>query len=54
MEQARSGDTVFRIGGDEFVYILGNIGETEADAIHTSQTVANRVIETLAYAHRYR
>ena len=48
MEQARSGDTVFRIGGDEFVYILGNIGETEADAIHTSQTVANRVIETLA------
>ncbi len=48
MEQARSGDTVFRIGGDEFVYILGNIGETEVDAIHTSQTVANRVIETLA------
>ncbi len=48
MEQARSGDTVFRIGGDEFVYILGNIGETEAEAIHASQTVANRVIETLA------
>jgi diguanylate cyclase (GGDEF)-like protein len=48
MEQARSGDTVFRIGGDEFVYILGNIGKTEADAIHTSQTVANRVIEILA------
>ncbi|MBT8133796.1 MAG: EAL domain-containing protein [Gammaproteobacteria bacterium] len=47
-EQTRSGDTVFRIGGDEFVYILGNIGETEAEAIHTSQTVANRVIETLA------
>ena len=47
-EQARSGDTVFRIGGDEFVYILGNIGKTEADAIHTSQTVASRVINTLA------
>ena len=47
-DQARSGDTVFRIGGDEFVYILGNIGNTEADAVHTAQTVANRVIETLA------
>jgi len=47
-EQARSGDTVFRIGGDEFVYILGNIGNNEADAVRTSQTVAARVIETLA------
>ena len=46
--QTRSGDAVFRIGGDEFVYILCNIGETETDAIHTSQTVATRVIETLA------
>lgn len=46
--QTRSGDAVFRIGGDEFVYILCNIGETESDAIHTSQTVATRVIETLA------
>jgi diguanylate cyclase (GGDEF)-like protein len=45
--QARSGDTVFRIGGDEFVYILSNIGETEADAIHTAQIVADRIIETL-------
>jgi len=47
-EQARGGDTVFRIGGDEFVYILCNTGTTEADAILTSQTVATRVIDTLA------
>lgn len=45
--QARQGDNVFRIGGDEFVYILSNIGVTEAEAIITSTTVANRVIETL-------
>lgn len=46
--QARSGDAVFRIGGDEFVYILGNVGDTEANAIHASKIVANRVIEILA------
>ena len=46
--QARGGDTVYRIGGDEFVYILSNTGDTEIDAINTSQTVALRVIETLA------
>lgn len=46
--QARSSDTVYRIGGDEFVYILSNTGNTENEAINTSQTVAIRVIETMA------
>ena len=46
--QARSGDTVFRIGGDEFVYILSNIGDNETDATYTAQAVANRVIKTMS------
>jgi len=45
---ARGGDTVYRIGGDEFVYILSNTGDSEIDAINTSQTVALRVIEILS------
>ena len=48
MTQARIGDTVFRIGGDEFVYILSNIGENETDSIKTARTVATRVIDILA------
>ena len=47
-EQKRAGDIVFRIGGDEFVYILSNVGNNEAEAMSTSITVANRIIESLA------
>ncbi len=48
VKQARQGHNVFRIGGDEFIYILSNIGNTKADAVNASRNVANRVIETLA------
>ena len=49
-EQARGEDSVFRIGGDEFVYILVNTGNSKDDAIKTSRTVANRVISSLSEA----
>ncbi len=49
-EQARGGDSVFRIGGDEFVYILANTGKSKEDAIKASRTVANRVINSLSPA----
>jgi diguanylate cyclase (GGDEF)-like protein len=47
-EYGRVGDDVFRIGGDEFVYILTGIGNDEISAINTSQTVACRVIEIMS------
>lgn len=45
--QSRACDTVFRIGGDEFVYILSNVGNNKTDAMTTSQTIAARIIDTL-------
>ena len=45
---ARVGDNVYRLGGDEFVYILRNVGNTEAAAMSTSQSVARRVLDSMA------
>ncbi len=45
---ARAGDDVYRLGGDEFVYILRNVGDTEASAMSTSQSVARRLLDSMA------
>ncbi len=46
--EARVGDDVYRIGGDEFVFILRNVGETEDTAIRTAQSVVKRIIDSMA------
>ncbi|UCB54922.1 MAG: EAL domain-containing protein [Thiotrichales bacterium] len=48
MRDARAGDDVYRLGGDEFVYILRNLGHTEAQAMSTSQSVARRLLDSMA------
>ena len=47
-DEARAGDDVYRIGGDEFVYILRNVGNTESLAINTAQAVARRILDAMA------
>ncbi len=45
--QARAGDSVYRIGGDEFVYILTNIGDNKTTAVNTTQHVASRILQVM-------
>jgi len=40
-------DTVARIGGDEFVIILQNLGEEDADAPAQTEAVANKILSAL-------
>ena len=48
IKDARAGDDVYRLGGDEFVYILRNIGTSEAIAMSTAQSVARRLLDSMA------
>ena len=48
IQDARAGDDVYRLGGDEFVYILRNIGNSEAIAMSTAQSVARRLLDSMA------
>lgn len=48
-EATRSNDLLARTGGDEFVVVLGNAADTEAQtALQRCHTVAGRVLELLA------
>lgn len=47
-EDARAGDDVYRLGGDEFVYILRNVGNTDTLAMSTAQSVARRLLDSMA------
>ncbi len=43
----RAEDTVARIGGDEFVIILQNLGEDDSDAPTQTESVANKILAAL-------
>ncbi len=43
----RDGDTVARLGGDEFVVILGELNADMDAAVHRTQQVGERILETL-------
>jgi len=47
-------DTVARIGGDEFVMVLGGLGETAHDAANATEAVAERLLRTLSQAYTLR
>ncbi|WPL16001.1 Bacteriophytochrome cph2 [Thiorhodovibrio winogradskyi] len=44
----RAEDTVARFGGDEFVILLGNLSEDEAEASHYARAVAEKIRHSVA------
>ena len=44
-------DTVARIGGDEFVMVLGGLGETPRDAASATEAIAERLLRSLTRAY---
>lgn len=44
----RKGDTLARIGGDEFIIILSGMGLTEAEATTKSESVTNKILHELS------
>jgi len=47
-------DTVARIGGDEFVMVLGGLGETAGDAASATEAIAERLLRSLTQAYTLR
>ncbi len=43
----RSGDTAARVGGDEFVVVLCNLGVDQKAAVNATQSVAEKILQSL-------
>ena len=45
----RAQDSVSRIGGDEFIILLENIGANDQDAIRNTEEIANKVLRSMRF-----
>lgn len=48
----READTVARIGGDEFVILLENLGEDKIEAATYAETIANKILNLMAQPYK--